>query len=58
MERYSVAALRTAHAEAIAAFERGGEAQAKIQHRYVLDRHMLAHRVSEIRRTLEAAAHG
>ena len=58
MDEYSVAALRTAHAEAIAAFDRGGEAQAKIRHRYVLDRHMLAHRVSEIRRTLEAAAHG
>jgi len=48
LESYDVAALRAAHAEAIAAFDRGGEAAAEARHRYVLKHHMLAHRIRDI----------
>jgi tetratricopeptide (TPR) repeat protein len=48
LDSYDVGALRTAHAQAIAAFDRGGEAAAEARHRYVLRRHMLAHRIGDI----------
>jgi tetratricopeptide (TPR) repeat protein len=48
LEEYSVEALRAAHAAAIAAFDRGDEAQAELRHRFVLEHHMLAHRIREI----------
>jgi tetratricopeptide (TPR) repeat protein len=48
LERYDVASLRAAHAAAITAFDRGGEAGAEARHRYVLQQHMLAHRIRDI----------
>ncbi len=47
-EDYSVEAVQAAHAQALAAFERGGEAQAAVRHAYVRDRHMLVHRIRAI----------
>jgi len=48
LEHYDVESLRAAHAAAIAAFDRGGEAGAEARHRYVLQQHMLAHRIRDI----------
>lgn len=45
---YSVEAVKAAHAAALAAFDRGGEAQAAVRHAYVRDRHMLVHRIRAI----------
>jgi hypothetical protein len=45
---YSLDALRAAHAEAIAAFDRGGPGAADRRHRYIIERHMLAQRISTI----------
>ncbi len=47
-EDYTVDAVQAAHAEAVAAFDRGGEAQASVRHAYVRDRHMLVHRIAAI----------
>jgi hypothetical protein len=54
LSEYTVAAVRAAHAEALAAFDAGGEAQAALRHRYVLENHMLGHRVRDIVRHVEA----
>ncbi|HML10013.1 MAG TPA: hypothetical protein VK432_04070 [Stellaceae bacterium] len=56
LERYDVESLRAAHAAAIAAFDRGGEAQAQMRHCYVLRRHMLAHRILDIFRQVTGKA--
>jgi hypothetical protein len=48
LKDYTVKALREAHKEAIAAFDRDGEEGAKRRHRYILEHHMIAHRISEI----------
>lgn len=48
LEAYSLEALRAAHASAIAAFDRGGEAQAAERHRFALAHHMLADRIRDI----------
>lgn len=48
LEEYSVEAVKAAHGKALAAFERGGEAQAAIRHAYVRDRHLLVHRIAAI----------
>jgi hypothetical protein len=48
LERYDFDALRAAHAEAIAAFDRGGEAAAAERQRFVLEQHTLAHRIRDI----------
>jgi hypothetical protein len=48
LEAYTLEALREAHAAAIAAFDRGGEAQAAERHRFTLAHHMLAHRIRDI----------
>jgi tetratricopeptide (TPR) repeat protein len=48
LEDYSLEALRAAHRTAITEFDRGGEAAAEARHRYVLRRHMLAHRIRDI----------
>lgn len=48
LEEYTLEALRAAHRMAIEAFDRGGEATAEARHRYVLRRHMLAHRIHDI----------
>jgi hypothetical protein len=48
LAEYSVDALRAAHAQAIAAFDREGEAGAERRHRYAMNRHLLVHRVAEI----------
>jgi len=56
LESYDLDALRTAHAEAIAAFNRGGEAAAESRHQYVLRHHMLAHRIRDIVAHARAAA--
>lgn len=48
LERYDVDALRAAHADAIAAFDRGGEAAATERQRFVMQGHTLAHRIRDI----------
>ena len=48
LESYSIEALRDAHDKAISAFDRGGAEQAVIRHRFVLNQHMLAHRIRAI----------
>jgi tetratricopeptide (TPR) repeat protein len=48
LEDYSLEALRAAHHAAITEFNRGGEAAAEARHCYVLQRHMLAHRIRDI----------
>jgi len=48
LESYDLDALRAAHAQAIAAFDRGGEVAAEVRHQYVLRHHMLAHRIRDI----------
>lgn len=48
LESYDVDALRAAHASAIKAFDRGGEAAAAERHQYVLRHHLLAHRIGDI----------
>jgi hypothetical protein len=50
LKDYTVSALRAAHEEAVAAFDRDGEAGAERRHRYVVERHMLAHRIQRILR--------
>ena len=55
LEEYTVDALRAAHAAALAAFDRGGEAKALERHRYALERHMLAHRIRDIVAAVEGA---
>ena len=48
LERYDLESLRAAHAAAIAAFDRGGEAAAAERHRFVREKHMVAHRLRDI----------
>jgi hypothetical protein len=48
LKDWTVEALRGAHAEAIAAFDREGKAGAARRHHYVLHKHMLAHRIRDI----------
>lgn len=48
LEEYTLEALRAAHRRAIDAFDHGGEAAAEARHCYVLQRHMLAHRIRDI----------
>jgi tetratricopeptide (TPR) repeat protein len=45
---YSIEAAEEAHAAALAAFDARGEEGALRRHRFVLERHMLAHRIGEI----------
>ncbi len=58
LESYDVDTLRAAHAQAIAAFDRGGEAAAEARQQYVLRHHMLAHRIHDIVAHVTATAPG
>ncbi len=57
-ETAEVPAIAAAHREALAIFDRQGEAGMERRHRYVLENHMLANRIRTIAETLHRMASG